>query len=353
MRPAQAPIQRPADARLLVVAADGRVLDTERIRLADVLEPGDLLVANDAATLPASLHGVHVRTGAMIEIRLAGRESLAADDVRHFTAIAFGPGDHRTRTEERPSPPRFRRGDRLRLGPLAAKVVRTLGHPRLVTLRFAGTPDDIWAGIAAHGKPIQYAHVEQPLALWDVWTRVAARAVAFEPPSAGFALDWGMIRRLATRGVGFATVTHAAGISSTGDPALDARLPFDEPYHVPEATARAVAETRARGGRVIALGTSVTRALEDAAHGVAELRAGPGLATRRLAPGSRVRMVDAIVTGVHQPGESHYELLRALTGDTVLRRMSALLEQRGYRSHEFGDSVLLERNRDAGTRAAA
>ena len=151
-------------------------------------------------------------------------------------------------------------GDVLALGPLNATVVGILGHPRVISLCFEGTPDAIWAGIARHGKPIQYAHVAQPLALWDVWTRVAALPVAFEPPSAGFVLDWKLLKALETAGIGFATLTHAAGISSTGDPALDARLPFDEPYHLPERTVQAIARTKAGGGRVIALGTTVTRA---------------------------------------------------------------------------------------------
>ncbi|MGH7342078.1 MAG: S-adenosylmethionine:tRNA ribosyltransferase-isomerase, partial [Candidatus Rokuibacteriota bacterium] len=227
MKAATKPVQRPPDARLLIVAADGRLRHAARDRLPEVLEPGDLLVANDAATIPASLHGVHLPSGASIEVRLAGVRSLAGQDVRHFTAVVFGAGDHRTRTEERPLPPRLRRGDRLQLGPLTARIVRTLGHPRLVCLRFDASPDEVWEGLAGHGKPVQYAHLPEPLALWDVWTAVAARPVAFEPPSAGFLLDWSMIHRLRARGVGFATLTLAAGISSTGDPALDARLPLE------------------------------------------------------------------------------------------------------------------------------
>lgn len=287
------------------------------------------------------MSGVHQRSGAEIEIRLAGRRSLAPDAVREFTAVAFGAGDHRTRTEDRAAPPELCAGDTLALGPLEATVLRVLGHPRLIELRFAGTPGAIWDGIARHGKPIQYAHVLPPLALWDVWTRLAALPVAFEPPSAGFVLDWKLLERLHARRVGFATLTHAAGISSTGDPALDARLPFDEPYYLPEATAQAIARTRAEGGAVIAVGTTVTRALEHAGSQPAGLRPGPGVATQRIGPHTTLRVVDAIVTGAHQPGTTHYEVLRAFATDAVLGRASAGLEQQGYRSHEFGDSVLV------------
>ena len=282
MKAATRAVQRPADARLLVVGADGELRHAARAGLARFLHPGDLLVANDAATLPASLHGVHGPSGGALEVRLAGRRSLAFDDVRAFTALVFGQGDHRTRTEERPAPPPLRPGDALFLGPLRATVVDLLGHPRLVELAFSGTPDAVWAGIAQHGRPIQYAHLAQPLALWDAWTRVAGRPVAFEPPSAGFLLDWRLLAELRARGVGFATLTHAAGISSTGDPALDARLPLDEAYDLPAATVAAIARTRRRGGRVVALGTTVTRALE---HAASRRRTAEDGAPRRPGPG--------------------------------------------------------------------
>ena len=314
------PTQRPPDARLLVVA-------------------------NDAATLPASLQGTHTRTGAPVEVRLAGRPSLKPEDVRRFSAVVFGAGDFRTRTEDRPAPPALSPGDGLALGPLRATVEGALGHPRLVSLRFEGTPDEVWAGLAQHGRPVQYAHVRTPLALWDVWTRVAGPPVAFEPPSAGFALDWRALSAMRGRGVEFATLTHAAGISSTGDEELDRLLPFDEPYRIPEATARAVRRAKSNGGRVVAVGTSVVRALEDAAAGDGLVRAGERVATGRIGPASRLRVVDAILSGTHEPGTSHYELLRAFLDDETLARTTAELDARGYLTHEFGDSVLIERAR--------
>lgn len=352
MKAAHHPIQRPRDAKLLVVGATGLLQYAPRSELARFLRRGDLLIANDAATLPASLSGIHLRSGAPIEVRLAGRRSLAVDDLHEFSAVVFGAGDHRTRTEDRAAPPPLRAGDTLALGPLKARVLRLLDHPRLVALAFDGAPDAIWAGLAQHGKPVQYAHVAEPLALWDVWTRVAALPVAFEPPSAGFVIDWQLLHALKQRGVEFATLTHAAGLSSTGDAALDARLPFDEPYRLPQATVDAIAATRRRGGRVIALGTTVTRALEHAAS-LGPLRAGDGMADQKLSADSTLRIVDVIVSGTHEPGTSHYELLRAFASDAVLARADAALLANGYRTHEFGDSVLIERGitRSASTRA--
>ena len=342
LRPASAAAQHAPHAKLLVVHADGRIAHSERAHLASVLRAGDLVVANDAATLPASLSGTHSPSGAPIEVRLAGRRTLHADDLRAFSAIVFGAGDHRTRTEDRAAPPPLDAGDALQLGPLRATVQRTLGHARLIELRFEGAVDAIWAGIARHGKPIQYAHVQESLALWDVWTRVAALPVAFEPPSAGFVLDWALLHALRARGIGFATLTHAAGISSTGDAALDARLPFDEPYYLPASTVSAIERAQRRRGRVVAIGTTVTRALEHAArHGV--LCAGTGVADQRIGAATRLHVVGAIVSGAHEPGSSHHELLHAFAGPAVLQRADRALREHGYLTHEFGDSVLIER----------
>jgi len=342
---------RAPQAKLLVIDARGEITHVPRAAFVDFLRPGDFVVANDAATLPASLYGEHVPTGSPVEVRLAGRRSLAPDDVREFAAVVFGRGDFRTRTEDRLPPPPLESGDRIRLGPLAATVERLLAPPRFVSLRFDGTPDGIWAGLARHGRPIQYAHVPVALALWDVWTSIAGPPVAFEPPSAAFALDWRALSALRSRGVAFGTLTHAAGISSTGDVELDKRLPFDEPYHIPLATVLAIRRARARGGRVVAIGTTVVRALEHSATRDGQVQAGEGLATQRIGAKTGLRIVDAILSGIHEPGTSHYELLRAFTDQATLGRACIEMTARDYRTHEFGDSVLIERN--ACTRTAS
>jgi S-adenosylmethionine:tRNA ribosyltransferase-isomerase len=337
------PVQRPRDAKLLVLDRDGRITHAPRARFLDFLDSADLVIANDAATFPASLHGVHVSSGAAIEVRLAGRASLAPADVHVFAAVVFGAGDFQIRTEDRPLPPPLATGDRLALGPLDATVERLLGHPRLISLRFAGSADAVWAGIARHGRPIQYAHIATPLALWDVWSSIAGLPAAFEPPSASFALDWDSIRTMRERRIAFATVTVAAGISSTGDAELDRRLPFDEPYFIPHATVSALRRARRNGGRVIAVGTSVVRALEHAAGLNGAIVAGPGVANQRVGPTTTLRVVDALLSGTHEAGSTHFELLRAFGDDRTLAETSAALDAGGYRTHEFGDSVLIVR----------
>jgi S-adenosylmethionine:tRNA ribosyltransferase-isomerase len=343
MIPATAAVQRPADAKLLVVEASGHMTHYHRTDFPALVEPGDLLIANDAATLPASLSGVHLPTGSAIEVRLAGMRSLLSRERSHFTAVVFGPGDFRTPTEHRPLPPALSRGDVLQLGPLRALVVNMLGHPRLVEIEFQHSIDETSEGLARHGRPIQYAYLKQPLAIWDTWTRIAHLPVAFEAPSAGFLLDWRVLDAIRARGARFATITHAAGISSTGDPDLDTRLPFDEPYVIPASTASLIDETRARGGRIIAIGTTVVRALEDAAARHGRVRPGMGVATLRVCHDTPLRIVDALVTGQHEPGTSHYELLRAFQHDEVLERATDEASTRDYRTHEFGDSLLISK----------
>jgi S-adenosylmethionine:tRNA ribosyltransferase-isomerase len=148
------------------------------------------------------------------------------------------------------------------------------------------------------------------------------------------------------RGVAFATLSHAAGLSSTGDPALDARLPFDEFYRLSDACAAAVERAARLGGRIVAIGTTVVRALEAAGNERGALRPGIGVARKRIGRDWPPRVVDAILTGVHAPGESHFELLRAFADDARIDRVRREAEERSYRAHEFGDSWLVERTRD-------
>src|SRR5215203_4483721 len=165
-------VQRPPDAKLLVIDSERNLIHVPRSAFVDFLKPNDVVIANDAATLPASLSGLHRETGKPVEVRLAGRPSLDPADVKCFNAVVFGEGDFHMRTEDRPLPPPLHVGDTLILGPLQARVESLLGHPRLVSLLFNGAVDKVWAGLASHGRPIQYSHMQSSLQLWDVWTRI-------------------------------------------------------------------------------------------------------------------------------------------------------------------------------------
>ena len=145
----------------------------------------------------------------------------------------------------------------------------------------------------------------------------------------------------------FATLTHATGLSSTGDATLDARLPLPEPYRLPRRTADAIA----RAGRIVAIGTTVTRALEHAARG-GRVRAGGGVADQRIGPETELAIVDAIRTGTHEPGSSHHQLLHAFAEDGVLAHAADVLAAEGFRTHEFGDSMLVEWRASAAARGS-
>jgi S-adenosylmethionine:tRNA ribosyltransferase-isomerase len=159
-------------------------------------------------------------------------------------------------------------------------------------------------------------------------------------PSAGRPLSWQLLDRLLRAGVEIARITHAAGLSSTGSAELDRRLPLPERSEVPAPTVEAIAATQSRGGRVIAAGTTVVRALESrAAHGV--LTPGRDEATLLIGPGFTPRVCEALLTGMHPPGTPHFAVLEAFAPRALLERALAHAERAGYLEHEFGDSCIV------------
>ena len=321
--------------RLMVVEPSSGAIEHARVGdLPRWLSAGDVCVVNDAATWPASLHGT-VATGDAIEIRL-----LARDDDRTFRAVLFGAGDWRTRTEDRPAPPRIDRATAARFRGVTATLAPSDAHARLIRVRFDDAPD-LTARLFRAGKPVQYAHVRDALSLFHVQTAWASRPWSFEMPSAGRPLTWSTLSAIRARGVTLARVTHAAGLSSTGDEALDALLPLDERYAIPEETIDAIARAREGGGRVLAIGTTVVRALEGAFADRGALRAGEGVTSLRIGPGFRPRVVDGLLTGMHEPGTSHARLMAAFAPAALLDRAFGEARERGYVGHELGDSTLV------------
>ena len=320
---------RPArELRVLVVdAALGAMHVTPGVELARLFDRGDLLVVNDAATLPASLHVGDV------ELRLLGR----VDD-RTWRAALLGPGDWHTRTEDRPAPRAVAVGEELRIGSLVARVREVRPEsPRLVTIALRHADDDslsaLWSELYRVGRPVQYAHVPEAYDLWDVQNAYAGRPWAVEMPSAGRVLTFDALAELARRGVEVATLTHAAGLSSVGDPAIDAMLPMPERYEVPSRTWAAVA----RAERVVAIGTSVVRALES----VARTGRLAGETDLRIGPRTERRVVDAVLTGVHETESTHFALLGAFAPHAVLDASLAETESADLFGHEMGDACLL------------
>jgi len=331
---ATAPRRGFQSERLLVIDPLTRRFGDYRIReLPKLLGPGDVLVVNDAATLPASL-----QVDPELELRLVSAETDGT-----FAAVAFGAGDFRQPTEARGAPRPLQEGQRLQFSAeLAARVLHVDPHDaRLVRLRFETTGAAFFSALYRHARPIQYSYSAEPLELWDVQNRYASRPWAFELPSAGRPLTFEALFEIEKRGARLTYVTHAASISSTGGEQLDARLPFAERYEIGESAARVLTQARREGGLVIAAGTSVVRALEGAADQSGRVTAGSGETELRLSGNYEPRVVDGLLTGLHEPGTSHFELLEAFAPKQLLLRAVDHAARTGYLQHEFGDSCLV------------
>jgi S-adenosylmethionine:tRNA ribosyltransferase-isomerase len=301
--------------RLLVIRRDTQDWTDGGLEdLSALFGEGDAFVVNDAATLPASL------PTDFGEARLAG-------PIDEGWLVLFGTGAWRDATEDRPAPPRFEVGDTFELAGQHVPVleVSTLS-PRLVRTRVE--PALVWV----HGSPVQYAYVDHDLSLSEVQTPYACRPWAVEMPSAGRPFVRSLRQALRDRGVSIVSLTHAAGLSATGDLALDRALPLAERYEIPEASWVAVQKAE----RVIAVGTSVVRALESVSrYGLS------GVTDLRIGPDTQLAVVDALLSGMHEPGESHFQMLSAFADLGLLRSAHAHAITAGYRNHEFGDSTLI------------
>lgn len=336
MKPARTS-QRHFEATKLLVVGE-RVEHSTVGQLPERLAPGDLLVVNRSGTLPSSLRGVVLRTREPIEIRLAAFRGNHPGDLQSWTAVTFGEGDWRQATEARGPAPHLQVGDRLSFGSrLQAQVVAVdPSAPRLVDIRFASP--ELVRELFEQGRPIQYSYLREDLHVWDQQTIFAGPPISVEPPSAGFPFNWNLLQALRARGVRIATLLHGAGLSSTGDPKLDARLPLAEYFEVPASTLEAARDARLRGHRVIALGTTVARALESAFA----LDRPRGYTDLKLGAQTRLRITTSLVTGMHEEGTSHAELMRAFRGTELLRQADREAKERGYRAHEYGDLAFLD-----------
>jgi S-adenosylmethionine:tRNA ribosyltransferase-isomerase len=352
MKPARSPRSNLGEAKLLV-AENSSVTHTTIAHFPEFLRHGDLLVVNDAATLPASLRGVHLDksfSGEAVEVRLMSRL-----DEQAWRAVVFGEGSWCEATENRKLPPPLRVGDEIQFAKellnVFARIEKIDEQGRIVNLKFNVSGEALWSFLYREGRPIQYSYLKEDLHLWSVQTIYSSRPWAFEMPSAGHPLKWEVLLKLLEKGVRIATLTHGAGISSTGNKKIDDSLPLRERYEIPQATVDAIEATRKTKGRVIAVGTSVVRALEGGfekqnepnVHFEQGLKPGVGETDLIIHENFKLKVVDGILTGMHKPAESHFKLLRAFASELQLTRINHEAETHGYLTHEFGDSCLILR----------
>jgi S-adenosylmethionine:tRNA ribosyltransferase-isomerase len=324
--PAELEAREPPEAR--GIARDGVRMLVSRRRTGEIshhrfaglpglLLPGDLLVVNISATLPAAVAcgpglAVHFSTPLPDGCWLAElREHRGRATVRHRGGF---PGQEFT----------LPGGAVLRLGP------RVTGRLWRVRLSTAVPPY-----LLRHGTAIRYSYVDRDWPIEAYQTVFAAQPGSAEMPSASRPFTAAIVTTLVTRGITIAPITLHTGVSSLeGD-----EEPYPEPYDVPPATARLAELTRRSGGRVIAAGTTVVRALETAAR--LPGATGNGWTEHIVTPAGPLLAVDGLLTGLHEPRSSHLLMLGAFAGPDLLHRCYDAAVGQRYLWHEFGDVHLL------------
>jgi S-adenosylmethionine:tRNA ribosyltransferase-isomerase len=353
------------DGIRLLVAEGPNVTHTRFADLSRFLNPGDLLVVNTSATRAAAVDGEHARLGPVvvhfstalddgswvIELRSAGSAKssvltaaigdrvLLPDGV---TLLLSTPYPNTPASSSAPSPSSSRPPSMSPpLSPSRSPGTKAFTGQRLwQTQPLAGTRVNHL--LAVHGRPIRYGYLkgQWPISTYQtVFADPADGEASAEMPSAGRPFSTELVTRLAAKGVVFAPITLHAGVSSqeSGEP------PMAERFTVPARTASQVNWTRQGGGRVIAVGTTATRALESAARPDGSVEAAGGWTDVVIGPEHPARTVDGLITGMHDPDASHLLLLEAVVGTETLQRAYAAALEGRYLWHEFGDSCLLIR----------
>jgi S-adenosylmethionine:tRNA ribosyltransferase-isomerase len=317
--------------RLLVAdGATGRLLHARFHELPDLLAAGDLLVVNVSATLPAAVAGRR-GDGSPVRVHVATR---APELDERWRVVEL-------RSPDGARPARGRAGETITLdGEQAALelIAPYASGSRLLLARYEGdsTLEDV---MERRGEPIRYGYVDTPYPLTDYQNVYATTPGSAEMPSAGRPFTADVITALVAHGIGVAPVLLHTGVSSPERH----EAPFPEEYAVSAVTARQVNATRTAGGRVIAVGTTVVRALESAARPDGRVTARAGWTGLVVEPERGVRAVDGLITGWHEPQASHLQMLAAIAGDELLRRSYRAALSHGYLWHEFGDSHLMLR----------
>lgn len=295
--------------------------------LPDVLRPGDLLVVNTSATIPAAVSVVGRRKGLVLHLSTELSDQVWVVELRRLS----GPATVRYTGGQV--------GERLALpGGATARLVGRYSADRLWKAEVA-TPGatDVLDYLSRYGRPIRYGYVDRDWPLDAYQTAFATEPGSAEMPSAARPFTDHVVTRLVSAGVVVAPIVLHTGVASPEA----TEKPYPERYAVSTATARLVNDTRAAGARVIAVGTTVVRALESAAEPDGVVRASVGWTDVVITPERGVRVIDGLLTGFHEPGASHLWMLEAIIGTPLLRACYRAATTHRYLWHEFGDVNLL------------
>jgi S-adenosylmethionine:tRNA ribosyltransferase-isomerase len=320
-------LTRDAVRMLVSFRKTGSIVPSSFVFLPRFLDPGDLVVINTSATLPAAVDAV-ADDGTALVIHLSTQLEGSRWIVEPRRIVG--------RTTERwtgPPPPR-----RLRLaGTAMATLEQPYGEQGRLWIASLDLGMRTLSWLASHGRPIRYGYVEHAWPIETYQNVYATEPGSAEMPSAGRPFTTGAITRLVAKGVGVAPVVLHTGVAS-----LEAdELPYPERMTVPDATAEWVNSAHHRGHRVIAVGTTVVRALETAAGDDGTVSAYDGWTDLVISPDHGVQVVDGMITGWHEPASSHLMMLEAIAGRQLLEASYDAAVAQGYRWHEFGDTHLI------------
>lgn len=317
---------RDAVRMMVAIRGSGQIRHTSFIGLPTFLSAGDLVVVNISGTLAAEVSATD-SSGRALDLHLStlqpdGRWTV---ELRQDGEPCFG----------------AETGERIGLegGGHALLTAPFSQHPLGVRLWLAeiDIPLPLHSYLAVHGRPIKYKYVagRWPISAYqNAWSIEPGSA---EMPSAGRPFTPEMVTRLVAGGIAVAPVLLHTGVAS-----LEAsEPPYPEIFRVPPATARQVNETRREGGRVIAIGTTVVRALETVVDGDGVVSPASGWTDKVVTPDSVVRSVDGMLTGWHEPEASHLAMLEAIAGRPLLEASYDAALTEGYLWHEFGDVHLI------------
>jgi S-adenosylmethionine:tRNA ribosyltransferase-isomerase len=313
--------------------SDDHVIHSRFRDLEDFLKAGDVLVINTSGTMNAALE-VQREDGAELELRLSTYlpASLWILELRRPTGRATEPFRHATP------------GETLRLpggatatlhAPYPGDSARSAGSRLWLSSLDLPRPLDEY--LDRHGFPIRYGYVSESWPVSYYQTVYATETGSAEMPSAGRAFTPELITRLISRGVQFAPLILHTGVASLEDD----EPPYEEFYRVPPDTARLVNTARAAGRRVVAVGTTVVRALETVTDDDGIAHPGEGWTRLLVTPERGIRSVDAMLTGLHESRSTHLAMLEALAGHEHLRIAYREALREGYLWHEFGDLHLI------------
>lgn len=317
---------------MIINRPKGNTWHTTFNHLADFLNKGDLLIFNSSRTLPASLKPLNKEVNLPDEIRLAGHLPddswlvLLLFDSEGQNDLAIRPGQKLVFDTE-----------------LTGTIIsRDALNPRLWKIKFSLTGADLIDAFYQIGQPIRYGYISAPLPMEYYMTVFANDPGSSEMPSAGRAFTWQMLFGLKDKRIGTSFLTLHTGLSSYMDENLTAIHPVgQEEYFIPSGTVAKIEQTRANGGRIIAVGTTVVRALESSASCSGKVMAGHAYTTMRITRDHELKIADGLITGFHEPEASHLDLISAFLNPKLIDKAYRIAIERKYLWHEFGDLCLI------------